>query len=125
MMAKILLVNLTGQMAGAEQSLFLLARYLGNHFRLTVACPKPSPLADRLEMLGITTLKLPAYPEYKLLSINGLYYFIRILLVLLKLILTHRPDLVHANTFAALGRVALPARLVGKPIIAHARDFHR
>jgi len=112
-------------MAGAEQSLLLLVQHLRHQYTLLVACPKPSPLADRLDKMGVTTLKLPDYSCRKLLSLNGLCSIIHTSLVLLKMILTYQPDLIHANTFSALICTALPARLTSKPLISHARDFHR
>lgn len=124
-MIKILLVNLTGQMAGAEHSLLLLAQHLCTNFTFTLACPKSGPLTQNFSKLGIATLELPKPPTHKFISPTGLFYWCHISLVLLKVMIVTRPNLIHANTFAALACSLLPARLTGKWLIAHARDFQR
>ena len=124
-MQKILYVNLENKMAGAEKSLWLLARYLRDQFQIVLACPGQGALKQRFEQLGIQTISLPKSPTRHYLSLTGIIYLFYLSLVLFKLIIAVRPDIVHANTFSALVCTALPTRLTGKALIVHARDFHR
>jgi glycosyltransferase involved in cell wall biosynthesis len=117
-------VNLEGNVAGAQRSLLLLAKYLQRDFTLGVACPCRSPLSEALDAMGIDCYALPAPPR-RYRSIRSIPYWVRTAFKVARIVLLAKPDIIHANSFKG-GAASLPAALLtGKRLIMHARDFSR
>jgi len=58
-MTRILFVSLEGRIAGAEQSLLLLVKYLRKDFLCIVACPSQGRLARHLAKIEVESFDLP------------------------------------------------------------------
>jgi L-malate glycosyltransferase len=121
---RLLFVNVEGKIAGAEQSLLLLVRYLRRDFHITAACPIPSPLAQEFNYLQINTFRILAPPRRTNHLILALYLVI-VNLQLLAIILKVRPVLIHANTSKAMLASMFAATLTRRKINWHVRDLPR
>ena len=75
-MTRIVIVNLEGNMAGAQRSLLLLVKCLQSDFTLGVACPCQSPLSEALGAMGIDCYALPAPPR-RYRSVRSIPYWVR------------------------------------------------
>ena len=122
---KVLYVNHTSQMSGAEYALLTLLDGLPAHVEPIVACP-PGPLAEEvrardLELVAIpeavVTLKL--HPWRTPLGLAGMA---RVARMLRRIARDRNVEIVHANAIRA-GLIALPARRRSRPpVVVHIRD---
>ena len=124
-MARVLMVNIEGRIAGAEKSLLQLVKYLHLSHSLSLACPQTGPLCESMGRLGITCYPLPAISAHNYLSPGWLMGWLRWNYRLLRIMMTVRPDLVHANSFYAVIFLVLPTLATRRKLIWHARDFIR
>ena len=121
----VLLVNAQGKMGGAENSLVLLAKSLRHKYSLAVSCPGDGRLSGCIGSLGVRCLPLPPA-----VGVGGLSIFwpvdwvVRGVAVSLVSVLS-KCRLIHANSFYAAAFAVLPALLMRKRLIWHARDFIR
>ena len=123
---RVLYVNQTGQMSGAERSLLALLTGLGGAVEPLVACPE-GDLAEALEKRGVPWTPIvgtqasfrlhPAYTSRSLLEVG------RSALSLRRLATRSRPDLIHANTTRAALLALFARRRIGPPVLAHIRDW--
>ena len=120
---RILFVSLEGRLAGAEQSLLLLARILRQSHDVVVACPGAGPLARRLVFSGIECKNLPQPPGRGRLSLLSAGYWLRLGLSLFGAIRQVRPDVLHANSFYGGPVCVLLGILTRTRVVAHARDL--
>jgi L-malate glycosyltransferase len=122
---RVLYVNHTSAVSGAERSLLELLRGLPRSVRPSVACP-PGPLAERVEALGV-----PHHPlrgTAGSLKVHAWHTTRAVVEMALDAVevraLSRRMavDVVHANSIRS-GLVAVPpARLGGAPVVVHVRD---
>jgi glycosyltransferase involved in cell wall biosynthesis len=121
-------MNLEGSMGGAENSLLLLAESISkiqSDFCVSIACPKPSLLSEKLGKLNIDVFNISPPPaKFNLKLIWGLY-FLRANFQLLLLIIKIRPEIIHANTTKSLLASALATLFTNKKLIWHVRDVPR
>ncbi|MHC4625229.1 MAG: glycosyltransferase family 4 protein [Planctomycetota bacterium] len=123
-MTRIVIVNLEGNIAGAQRSLLLLLKYLHRDFTLAVACPCRSPLSEALRAMRIDCYPLPDPPR-RYSSVRSIPYWVRTAFDVARIALRAKSDVIHANSFKA-GVASLPATVTtGKKLIMHARDFSR
>jgi glycosyltransferase involved in cell wall biosynthesis len=122
---RILFVNQTSQVSGAERSLLALLDGLGDAVEVIVACP-PGQLADEIAARGIpwraivgTRASFRLHPVH---TTKGLADIARSALQVRRIAAAWRVDLIHANTTRA-ALLALMARRRRPPIIAHSRDW--
>lgn len=115
---KILYLVRQSEIGGAENSLFLLLKYLNKKlFQPTVVLPSKGPLYNKLTELRVETVIIPLH---KLKSKNPLPYLTTVAR-LTRLIKVKRIDIVHCNV-GICNQFALPAaRLCGIPILCHIR----
>jgi L-malate glycosyltransferase len=121
---RILLVEFTGAMSGAERSLLELVQGLQGEHDVTLACPT-GPLADRAAELGVRVFSIPAsqltfrlHPRH---TPRGLAAMGRTARRLRAIVRTVQPDVVHANSIRA-GLLAIPAARGSSPVVVHCRD---
>lgn len=121
---RILLVEFTSAVSGAERSLLELVQGLRDEHELTLACPA-GPLADRGRRLGIEVLPIPAsqltfrlHPRHTLRGLAGMARAAHRLRAIVRAL---RPDVVHANSIRA-GLLAIAAARGGSPVVVHCRD---
>jgi glycosyltransferase involved in cell wall biosynthesis len=123
---RVLYVNQTGAVSGAERSLLDLLGALPVDVDPVVACPA-GPLAARVAGLGIDWTQIPATDASFRLHVRhtplALAELGRQALAIRAVSRRTRPALVHANTTrAAIGAVG--ARRLGAPaVLAHIRDW--
>jgi len=120
---RILFVSLEGQLAGAEQSLLLLARELCQRHDVAVACPGSGPLARKLAFEGIDHRDLPQPPVRARLSLLNMGYWFRLVYLLFVAIRQVRPELLHANSFYGGPVCILLGLLTSTRVVVHARDL--
>jgi L-malate glycosyltransferase len=133
-MRRILYLNEEGQIAGAENSLILLARHL-NHARFMplVACPD-GPLAGRLGAVGITHIPFifhmrklktgtPFVTQRRYPDPIAALRKVQEGLKLAGIVRRYRIDLMHTNSLSAHIAGLVAARLTAIPIIWHIRQF--
>jgi len=120
---RILFVSLEGRLAGAEQSLLLLARGLCQRHDVAVACPGPGPLARGMAFWGLGHKDLPAPPIRARLSLLNMGYWLRLALSLFVAIRQARPDVLHANSFYGGPVCILLGLLTRTRVVVHARDL--
>jgi glycosyltransferase involved in cell wall biosynthesis len=122
---KILYLNHTAHVSGAERSLLTLLGGIGGRASVAAACPR-GPLADACAALDVRvhpvpgtdgSLKLhPRYTTQTLLDLARAAGAVR------RLVARHRFDIVHANSIRA-GLVAAMAGIGdGAPAVVHVRD---
>jgi glycosyltransferase involved in cell wall biosynthesis len=123
---RILFVNHTSTVGGAEQGLLRLVNGLKAAHEVAVACPGTGALRERVEASGVEPLAVPAFEAS--LRLNpvqtpvGLARLSAGSLALVRLIRRFGADLVHANTPRAGLMCALPRRLGAPPLVVHVRD---
>jgi glycosyltransferase involved in cell wall biosynthesis len=119
--ARIVFLNDSSDVSGAERSLMLLLRNLDPRlFNVSVVCPREGPLVQELQQIGvqvipldITRCSLNQRPLNYLLSLLRIYWAIRKLDV----------DLIHCNSgWAAHWGLPL-GRMLGKRVVCHVRCF--
>ncbi len=123
---KVLVVNHTGAVSGAERSMLDLLSGLRDGDEVRVACPAAGPLAEAVRRLGIpldgipgTDGSLKIHPRETLRGVTRLC-------VAAALTARHaqkmNADVIHANSVRA-GLMTVPAaRLTGIPAVVHIRD---
>jgi len=119
---RVLCVNLEGSIAGAEQSLLLIVRFLPKNILLSAACPS-GILADKLKSLGIKTYPIPSPPRKFNLTAAWLFYMIIVNIRLFIVVLRERPQIIHANSSKAVLAAASAKILSPGKIIWHMRDL--
>jgi glycosyltransferase involved in cell wall biosynthesis len=124
-MTRILFISLEGRIAGAEQSLLLLIKYLRKDFLCIVACPSQSPIDRKLAEIEVCSFDLPRPPRRFYPRISWLLHLLRTSFRVCKIARKVKPKVVHANGFYAV-IVSVPAALVTRrTLVWHARDLTR
>jgi glycosyltransferase involved in cell wall biosynthesis len=123
---RILYVNQTAAMSGAERSLLDLLGALPTDVDPVLACPD-GPLARRAAALGVPWRRIPAtdasfrlHPRHTtraLLELSAQAAAVR------AVARATRPQLVHANTTRAAVSAVAARRIGGPPVVAHIRDW--
>jgi L-malate glycosyltransferase len=123
---RILYVNQTAAISGAERSLLDLLGALPADVDPVLACPD-GPLARRAAALGVAHRRIPAtdasfrlHPRHTpraLLELSAQATAVR------AVARATRPRLVHANTTRAAIAAVAARRLGGPPVVAHVRDW--
>ena len=123
---RVLYVNQTAQVSGAERSLLGLLRGLEGSVERVVACPE-GELAEEVRALGVrhepisgTVASFRLHPRH---TARGLLDIGRSALQVRRLVSRLRPDLVHANSTRASLLALLARHRKGPPTIAHIRDW--
>lgn len=124
---RILYVNHTGNMSGAEKVLVEILRGLDyGRYEPAVICPSQGALAAEVLGLGVEqhplqpiTARFARRPDLLLRSIAPIF---RAVVELRKTIRTLAPDLIHANSVRAGIVATLAATGTGKPVIWHVHD---
>lgn len=123
---RVLYVNQTAQMSGAERSLTSLLAGLGDAVEPVVACPD-GELATAVEAAGIRREPIvgtqASFRLHPLHTARGLLEIWRSALGLRRLASRLRPDLVHANTTRAGLLALLGRKRRGPPVLVHIRDW--
>ena len=125
---RVLYVNHTSQLGGAEQSLQALLRGLDRRLiEPMVVLPGPGPLAEQIGELGITVEFIPMKRVKRTRNpLRMLSYVFGLLSASDRLgeVISQSPiSLVHANTNLAAMYVHAAARRSGTPFIWHVRDL--
>jgi glycosyltransferase involved in cell wall biosynthesis len=124
---RILFVNHTAVMGGAEHSLLELARALPAQGVDVSAALPAGPLADALAAAGVTVHTLPLHrvrrPRELRSSLTATAALLADSLRFRRLLRGVRPDLVHANSAKAALFAAPAARSLGIPCLWHCRDL--
>jgi glycosyltransferase involved in cell wall biosynthesis len=123
---RVLYVNQTGQVSGAEHSLLGLVASVRPAVDPVLACP-PGELTDAARELGLATTSIvgtqASFRLHPLHTSRGLYDIGRSALQVRAAVSRLRPDLVHANTTRASLLAVLARHRDGPPIVAHIRDW--
>ncbi len=121
---RILLVEFTSAISGAERSLLELLVGLREEHELFLACPAGA-LADRARGLGAEVLAIPASQLTFRLDPRhtpaGITAMIRASRSLRGVVRSVDPAIVHANSIRA-GMLAIPAARRRAPVVVHCRD---
>jgi glycosyltransferase involved in cell wall biosynthesis len=123
---RVLFVNQTAQVSGAERSLLELLKGLPPRVKTSVACPR-GELFDAVGELGIrahpiagTDVSFRLHPVH---TTKGAAWGLRTANRLRRLAHQVGADVVHANTTRAGLPAALAARTGGAPAVVHIRDW--
>ncbi len=123
---RVLYVNQTAQMSGAERSLMTLLSSLKGRLDPVVACPD-GELAEAVRGEGIETAPIvgtgASFRLHPVHTGRGLAEMARSSLQVRRLVAGLEPDLVHANTTRAALLALLARRRSGPPTVAHIRDW--
>ena len=119
---KVLCVNLESSMAGAEQSLLLLVRFVPKNIQIFTAC-SPGILADRLGSLGIRTYRILASPKRFNYFWVWFFYIVIVNLQIFVIAFRTKPYIIHANGTKALLAAVLARIFTGSKILWHMRDW--
>ena len=122
---RVLYVNQTAQVSGAERSLLALLDGLGDAIEPVVACPA-GLLAEEVAARGIPWREIvgtrASFRLHPLHTSKGLAEIARSALQIRRIAHAERVDLIHANTTRA-ALLALLARRRRPPVLAHNRDW--
>lgn len=123
---RVLFVNQTAQMSGAEHSLLSLIDGMRDEVEIACACPA-GDLADALESRGVPVHRIVATDaSFRIHPLHTPIAIAEIAIGSIGVVRARRrvrPDIVHANTTRA-GLIACVAGLAGgPPVIVHARDW--
>lgn len=119
---RVLCVNSEGSVAGAEQSLLLIVRFIPEYIQISAACPS-GILATRLRSLGAKTYPISSPPRKFNLLFFQLFYLAVVNFRLLLIVLKVRPQIIHANSSKAVLAAFLVKILSQTKIIWHMRDL--
>lgn len=123
---RVLYVNQTSQVSGAERSLLALIDGLDDAVEPLAACPS-GELEQLLRDRGIEPLPIvgtaASFRLHPLHTSRGLADIARSSLQVRRLVGHQRPDLVHANTTRASLLALLARARGGPPVLAHIRDW--
>jgi glycosyltransferase involved in cell wall biosynthesis len=123
---RVLYVNQTAQVSGAERSLLALLEGLQGKVERIVACPE-GELSAAVRDLGIAHEPIvgtqASFRLHPIHTARGLVDIARSALQVRRLVAGLRPDLVHANTTRAALLALLARDRSGPPVIAHIRDW--
>jgi glycosyltransferase involved in cell wall biosynthesis/SAM-dependent methyltransferase len=121
---RVLLVEFSSVVSGAERSLLELVHGLRGEHEPALACPA-GPLADRARELGLEVLSIPGtqltFRLHPWHTPIGLASMTNAALRLRAIVRERRPDIVHANSTRA-GLLAIPAARGISPVVVHCRD---
>jgi len=124
--SKILYLNPTSKMSGAEFSLLaLLEKIDQRRFRPILLLPEEGPFSEKARTCGIETLILPSMIRFEEgYHVDRIPKIVRSLFQIRKIIRSKGIRLVHSNTprTAYLGGMA--ARISSVPALTHVRDIH-
>jgi glycosyltransferase involved in cell wall biosynthesis len=122
---KILYLNHTGLVSGAERSLLTLVEGLPREVEPLVACPA-GPLAAASRALGVPVTEIPGTDAslslHPLHTSRGVADLVRSALAVRATVRSSKPDLAHANTIRAGLVASAVERIGGPPVVAHVRD---
>lgn len=123
---RVLYVNQTAQVSGAERSLLTLIAGLEEEVDPLVACPE-GELSAEVRALGIEPITISgtkaSFRLHPLHTGRGLLEIARCSLQVRRIVARVGPDLVHANTTRAALLALLARSRSGPPTIAHIRDL--
>lgn len=119
---RVLCVNLEGSIAGAEQSLLLLVRFVPKSIQISAACPTGT-LAERLRSLGVRTCNISAPPRKSNHLFIWFFYLAIVNLQLILIVFKTKPQIIHANSTRAVLAAILPRVFAGSKLIWHMRDL--
>ena len=123
---KVLYVNQTGQMSGAERSLMTLLDGLAGSVEEVLACP-PGELSAAAVAAAIDAIPIrgtqASFRLHLVQTTRGLLDIARSARELRRIMSRTRPDLVHANTTRAALLALAARRRGGPPVIAQIRDW--
>jgi glycosyltransferase involved in cell wall biosynthesis len=126
MTTRVLYINQTGQVSGAERSLLAMIESVRPAVDPVLACPA-GELTDAAHELGVATTPisgtLASFRLHPLHTSRGLYEIGRSALQVRAAVGRLRPDLVHANTTRASLLAVLARHRHRPPIVAHIRDW--
>ena len=116
---RVLFLNDSARMAGAEKSLALLAEYLDRErFHKAVVCP-PGPYSDYLGEIGVPVIEAELYYYARR---TGIRRYLQSLLKLVSITRSFRPDIIHCNSYRAAHWGIPLAWLTGVRVVCHIRD---
>lgn len=116
---RVLFLNDSARIAGAEKSLALLAGNLdASRFEKAVVCP-PGPYSAYLKERQIPVIESELYYYARR---TGLRRYLHSLLKLVSLVRSFRPDIIHCNSYRAAHWGIPLALLLGVRVVCHIRD---
>ena len=123
---RVLFVNQTAQVSGAEKSLLTLIEGLEGKVTPLVACPE-GELSAELRAIGIEPIPIRgtkgSFRLHPLHTGRGLLEMAESSLQIRRIVKRVTPDLVHANTTRAALLALLACGRSGPPLVAHIRDL--
>ncbi len=124
---RILFVNHTGLIGGAEHSLLELTNLLPQHGVTPIVAAPAGPLTERLQAAAVEVHPLPLHnllrPRNPLAALRTLWQIRQDAQQLSRLIRRLCPDLIHANSAKAAFAATLAARRCNIPALWHCRDL--
>jgi glycosyltransferase involved in cell wall biosynthesis len=122
---KVLYVDHTGNISGAEHSLLALLNALPAEVDGVLACP-PGPLVRRAGELGVPVVTVAGTEASLRISspatIAAVANLVRSAGQVARLVRRHGVHLIHANSIRAAMITVISGRLAGIPVVAHIRD---
>lgn len=123
---KVLFVNQTGQVSGAERSLIELLRGMPPQVQASVACPR-GDLFDAVRALDVPAYAIPgtdvSFRLHPIHTSRGAFWSLRAAYRIRQISRRTDADVIHANTTRAGLPAALASRTGGPPAIVHIRDW--
>jgi glycosyltransferase involved in cell wall biosynthesis len=123
---RVLYVNQTAQVSGAERSLLTLLGGLEGKVDPVVACPE-GELSAEVRGLGIESIPIrgtqASFRMHPLHTSRGLLEMAQCSLQVRRIVRRVSPDLVHANTTRASLLTLIACDSSGPPLVAHIRDL--
>jgi glycosyltransferase involved in cell wall biosynthesis len=123
---RVLFVNHTSTVGGAEQGLMRLVDGLRHDMAVAVACPSEGALAERVDTAAVRRFAVPAFEAS--LRLHPLYTPVGVARLgaggvgLARAARRWGADLLHANSPRAGLMCAVARRLGGPPVVVHVRD---
>jgi L-malate glycosyltransferase len=123
---RVLYVNQTAQVSGAERSLLTLIAGLDGEVEPVVACPD-GELSAEVRALGIESIPIrgtqASFRMHPVHTSRGLIEMAQCSLQVRRIVERVSPDLVHANTTRAALLTLLARKRSAPPVVAHIRDL--
>jgi len=119
---RVLCVNLEGSIAGAEQSLLLLVRFVPKRIQISAACPA-GVLTEKLRSLGIRTCQILSPPRKSNYLFIWFFYLAFVNMQLILIAFKTKPHIIHANSTKAVLAAILLKVFAASKLIWHMRDL--
>jgi len=117
----VLFMNATSMIGGAETNLLSILSHLDRaHFKpRAVLCPRPGPLVEEVEKIGINGVTVPYYSLWA----RNPYRYVSTMRGLARAVRSNEADIIHLNHHFLVDFAVATALVTRRPLVCHYRGI--